>query len=55
MPEGLPVKLSRDQFADLIAYLESLRSAGPADARQRVGRAGDAPARASTLTRSPAG
>ena len=28
MPEGLASKLSREQFADLIAYLEGLRSAG---------------------------
>jgi putative heme-binding domain-containing protein len=28
MPEGLSTGLSMDQFADLIAYLESLRSAG---------------------------
>ncbi len=29
MPEGLASRLSREQFADLIAYLEGLRSAAP--------------------------
>jgi putative heme-binding domain-containing protein len=28
MPDGLAAELSRDQFADLIAYLETLRAAG---------------------------
>ena len=35
MPEGLTAGLSRDQFADLIAYLRKPALRGEADARQR--------------------
>ena len=31
MPEGLADMLSTDEFADLVAYLESLRSSGPSE------------------------
>ncbi len=38
MPEGLATGLSREQFADLIAYLETLRSAGqPTPGSGRIG------------------
>ena len=55
MPEGLTAGCRSDQFADLIAYLESLRSAGEADARQRGRRATGAPRRVRDRGRSPAG